>query len=451
SKALCVLFVLSLFFIAGISFASTSNISNLVFTTDSQTIKPGDVSKEIIVQTQNSSGAAEKVDETNDTTFTSNSPTGQFLNSSGNPVSTTMSKNTSSRTFYYKDNTEGTHTLTISIKGRDTGKTFSATQQIIISSNVPIEDPSSGTSTSTATSTDLTSTSTSNAYSGSVLYSYSSGTPLSQFSEDDFDLKIYAGRDRVSFINSPVRFNAQVRTKGSLGNLNYSWSFGDGSSSSNKMSDHYYIYPGTYNVVLNVSNGVSDVVSVSKVEVLEPKVSFSFHKDISSSFAQISNDSSQEANLAGYKILYGTKEFVIPQDTILSANSNIKIPLLVLDQEKISLTYPNGTGLAEAISDTEKNARIAEISSKLSIIGNKIAEIRRSTDPVKFIGNKDITEDKQTKNIEDEAYVDDVEDRGIQDEKVEDIQNKGSVSQVGGSFFDTLLATPKKIFDLIKW
>ncbi len=462
-KALCVFFVFSLFFVANFTFATTSNISGLVFSTNPQTVKPNEVSKSVTVQTQNSSGTAEQVDETNDTTFTSSSPTGQFLNSSGNPVTTTMSKNTSSRTFYYKDSTEGTYTLTVSIKGRDTGKTFSATQQIIISSSSSGGNTDTGNGTSTATTTTATTTATStdtvtqgtnNNLSGSYVYSYSSGTPLSQFSENDFDLKVFAGRDRVAFMNSPVKFNAQIKTTNSQGNINYSWSFGDGTSSNSKSIEHYYTYPGIYNVVLNVTNGVTDAVSSSKIEVLEPKVSLSFSQGQSGNFAQVNNDSNKEMNLAGYRISYGAKSLIIPQDTIINSNSNIKIPLQISNQDKVSLAYPNGSDISSVISEAEKNSKIALIQSQVEIIRSLIAEIDKNKNTNQLAEAQNLPEVAQTGNEEDIRIANAIRDESA---RVEDTQSSVSTSSIpifkeeNKSFLNTLLSTPKMIFEFIKW
>ena len=458
-KALCVFFVFSLFFIANLSFASTSNISGLVFLTNPQTIKSNEVSKSLTVQAQNSSGTVEQVDETNDTTFTSSSATGQFLNSSGNPVTTTMSKNTSSRTFYYKDSTEGTYTLTISIKGRDTGKTFSATQQIIISSsfsvgNIDVGNGTSTATTTTATSTDSVISDTNNNLSGSYVYSYSSGTPLSQFSENDFDLKVYAGRDRIAFINSPVKFNAQVKTTNLQGNLNYLWSFGDGLSSNSKSAEHYYLYPGVYNVVLNVTNGITDAVSCSKIEVLEPKVSLSFSQGQAGNFAQINNDSNKEINLAGYKISYGTKSLIIPQDTIVSANSNIKIPLQISNQDKVSLSYPNGSDISVILSESEKNSKLAEIESQIDIIKKIIADIDKKENIAQIAQNQNLPKVTQTENEEDVRIADAIRDESVKIEDIEPLVSTSTISfpkEENKSFLDALLSTPKMIFEFIKW
>lgn len=457
-KIFYIFFVGLLFFNANFSYASTVNVNGLVFTTEPQTIKPNEISKDITVQTQNSSGTAEKVDETNDTTFMSSSPTGQFLNSSGNPVSTTMSKNTSSRTFYYKDSSEGTFTISISIKGRDTGTTFSKTQQIIVSSNAQSPNPDTGNSTSTQTNatSSATTTSTSNTqasnYSGSYIYSYSSGTPLSHFSENDFDLMAYAGRDRVAFVNSPVEFDAQIKTINSLGTPNYLWSFGDGSSSSNKTTEHYYIYPGVYNVILNVSTGFSDAVSAAKIEILDPNISVSFLKNSEDSFLQIINNSDREINLAGYRIFYGGKNLVISPDTILSANSSIKIPIQASNQEKILVTYPNGKKISEITTNLLDEIKVTEIKSQILDIQNKISELEE-----KAARTPDIQDFSQVGRIDIPVEQNQVEPTLTQDTTVENLPRapsfdpSESTNQEPKNFLDTLLATPEEIFNFIKW
>ena len=106
------------------AFAETDSLTKLVFVTEEQFVKTGQISAEIMIQAQNANSEAEKVSETNDIEFKTTSSTGEFLNATGNPVTTTMSKNTSSRTFYYKDSSEGTYTLTVVIKGRKTEKSY---------------------------------------------------------------------------------------------------------------------------------------------------------------------------------------------------------------------------------------------------------------------------------------------------------------------------------------
>ena len=92
---------------------ASAQVSQFVFITEPQTVSIGVSSETITIQSQNSQGVSENITETHDLVFTSISPTGQFFNTSGNPVSTTMSKNTANKNFLYQDSTVGTYTLTI--------------------------------------------------------------------------------------------------------------------------------------------------------------------------------------------------------------------------------------------------------------------------------------------------------------------------------------------------
>src|SRR3989344_3426644 len=120
--------------IASLLFSYTveaDTVTQFVFTTEPQTIGVSVASETITVQSQNSSGLSEDITETHDVIFTSTSPTGQFISTSGNPVTTTMSKNTSNKNFLYKDPTAGTHTLQITATGRTSLQSYSVSQQIV--------------------------------------------------------------------------------------------------------------------------------------------------------------------------------------------------------------------------------------------------------------------------------------------------------------------------------
>jgi hypothetical protein len=109
-----------------------AGISTFVFISDSQVISPGELSKAIIIQSQNSSSGKELTTETFDINYSSSSGTGEFLGSTGKPASKVMSKNTGSKTFYYRDKTLGNFTITLVLTGRDSKKSFSIKQNIII-------------------------------------------------------------------------------------------------------------------------------------------------------------------------------------------------------------------------------------------------------------------------------------------------------------------------------
>ena len=120
-----------LMFFAAVAYAA-SNIAAFNFITEPQTINPGEFSGSLTIQSQDASGEKVNTAETIDLEFLSASPTGEFLNSSGNPVSAVMSKGTANRTFYYRDSASGVFTLNIKATGRESGQSWTATQNITV-------------------------------------------------------------------------------------------------------------------------------------------------------------------------------------------------------------------------------------------------------------------------------------------------------------------------------
>jgi hypothetical protein len=130
------LFALFAFLVLPIT--TSAAVSQIVFTTDSQTVAPGNTSEAITIQTQDESGTKFSTPETIDLTFQSSSDTGEFLSSSGKVMSkATMNKNTANRTFYYRDSTDGSYEITVNATQRESGGSWSASQTINISSSVP--------------------------------------------------------------------------------------------------------------------------------------------------------------------------------------------------------------------------------------------------------------------------------------------------------------------------
>lgn len=386
-------------------FAATSNIAELVFTTDAQTIATGAVSDSLIVQTQNSSGTAEPVDETNDVTFTSSSPTGAFLNSSGNPVTTTMNRNTSSRTFFYKDSGAGTHTLTVSIKGRTTGTTFVASQQIIIGTNTSTVETTS-IATTTATTSNIIESNPVNTTGTTYISSHSGSEEVSNFAS--IKLGVDAGRDRVITINSPVHFLAKVEDLYTdvYSRVSSSWSFGDGTQATGREVDHIYKFPGEYNVVLNVTLGNTHSTDRFRVKVIEPSLSISKVVRGIGGYVAIKNDSGEEVNLQAFKVSSGGEYFFFAPDTIISAHTETKFPFTFISNvwNQVSLAYPEGETLTVAgdvsqpivAVDPEYQIRRAEAERRLT------ASLSL---PVKPISQAPALEDAVTPNLDQTASL----------------------------------------------
>ncbi|MBI2098018.1 MAG: hypothetical protein HYT46_03785 [Candidatus Vogelbacteria bacterium] len=135
--------LLSAFSFAFYAPAALAAIAKLEFVTPARVVAPGAISEKITIQTQTTDGQSETIGQTADVTFKSSSPTGEFLNESGDPVRATWNSNWANRTFYYRDSNVGNHTLTITVAMREGGPSWTTSQTIIVGQAVaePPPDP----------------------------------------------------------------------------------------------------------------------------------------------------------------------------------------------------------------------------------------------------------------------------------------------------------------------
>ena len=304
------------------AFAATNAIVQVKFITESHTVAPSVVSEVLTIQTQNSAGEAEKIEETADITFVSSSPTGEFLGSTGNPVTTTMSKGSANRNFYYRDTAMGTHTLTVTVRTRDSNLSWTATQQIIISSSVSSETEQ-GTSTASESSSSSSST-----HSGSQELSEKELIVLSTLG---------IGRERTIPVNVPIQFTL----KGSPSRGVYDWSFGDGSAGYGQSVRHTYQEAGDYVVVLNGNVQGKEIIARTTVHVYTPSVLVLPAR--TSHALVLKNMGITEINVGGWILESGGAERGIPRDTILLPQGRITIgfPQSFKNTQSIALYYPN--------------------------------------------------------------------------------------------------------------
>lgn len=373
------IFISLFIFLSCVSVAHADDVSLFSFVTDPQTVAPGVVSKEITVQAQSAPGVSQTIPETYDLSFVSSSATGQFQNSSGNAVSTVMSKNTANRTFYYIDSTEGDVLLTVTATGRESKKTFTTTQHITISTS----QPSSGETASSTTSGSQTSSSGSTTSTGSANSAHSSPAPLSNTSTT-MDFEISAGRSRLTTVGNPIVFRADATKTINVSeqNIMYSWSFGDGTVAQGKIVSHVYRFPGDYAVVLNGSFSDKSAVARAAVRVVAPVLSM--HRVPGG--IEVNNISATEINLGGWKLI-GQREFDIPQDTLVAngksvtfAEENISVGL-----GDVRLVNPLGreyavatTSLATttpAVASSTPSASLDEIALKVSQTAEQLASL----------------------------------------------------------------------------
>ncbi len=135
-------------FFIGRVFALGLNITQLNFTTAPQTIDPNIFSSILTVQTQNIDGVSESTSETTRVVLSSSSDTGEFYNANAStktcttllsePFTITISSGSSNKSFCYKDSTSGTHTINISVVGKDW---VFGSQDIIITGDEEEEPP----------------------------------------------------------------------------------------------------------------------------------------------------------------------------------------------------------------------------------------------------------------------------------------------------------------------
>jgi hypothetical protein len=329
------LIYLILFAIPTLSFGAVANIDHIIFVSEPQTVLPDTISKVLTIQSQNSAGAMEALDETADLTVSVTSVTGEFNSNATtwNPATTfTMSKSTGNKNFYYQDSTVGTYTISATLTTRTTGKSWTATQEIIVSDDLSEDDDTATTTTATSTS------------SGGSSSTHYIQEEISTYSEPKNVFELSAGRNRLGNPDVPLLFEAKYKISKDLENKNckYLWTFGDGSSDTGEKTDHVYKYKGNYNLVLNGDCGSAKSVSRSEVSIVDIDLVLA---QTDSNDVSITNKSEYEINLGGWKLTSLQKTYSFPVDTILAPKQEIVFP-----KEYTGITNPWGISLINPIN-----------------------------------------------------------------------------------------------------
>lgn len=255
---------------------------------------------------------------------------------------------------------------------------FSPFNIFINNSTVIIDDPiDDDVSTTTATSTTNTN-STSTVATTTVItetkirYVYvsthSSSEDLSDYTSGN-TFEISAGRDRISYVGTPVDFNAKHNKKDNK--VDFAWSFGDGTSENGQEISHIYKNPGDYIVILNSKNGINDAVSRANIKIFEPDL------DIVtvSGGLEVTNNGDYEINIGDWKINNGYVDIFIPKDTIIASKNKIIIPDNVFsefqDFSNISLVNQSGNILA---SSNKGSALTISLDNKKYSVSNESLE-----------------------------------------------------------------------------
>jgi len=307
-----VAFVLMLL-IPTISFGAVSRLS---FTNEPLSVVTGELSTQLTVQLQNSSGESESTTETMDVVFTSSSATGEFLNGSGNAVTKTMSIGTANKNFYYRDSKSGTYTLTVSVTSRISRAVFTTTQNIVVGTNGV---PPTGDETSTSTGSILgasTASTNQTSYGGYI----SAGTE-----EQTSDFSIQIGKARDAVVDVPVYFNADISPVSKNNLSSFSWSFGDGTVAYGPSVHHSYPYPGRYVLVVRAQIGREFATTRVIVNVTSLDLEINDVKPGADGYISIKNLSNHEISLSNFAVNRGPQWFNLPQDMLILPNSFVRL------------------------------------------------------------------------------------------------------------------------------
>ncbi len=287
------IFILTFISIPNFSFA---DVNKFVFVTEIQNIEPNTLSDDITIQSQDESGNKISTEETFDIVFQSSSVTGLFLNSSESLTSKTMSKGTSNRTFYYKDQNSGSYVITVFLKGRTTGKEYQVSQNISVGQEIPTYSQS--------------------------LNQDSVGKEEILKDENNLGFKIKSIKDKKVLVGSEVYFDAQIYSGKQTSYSRFAWNFGDGFVKEGQKVFHTYRFAGKYQVVLKVSDGQASEIIKFFVVVKNPNIKIQSTQD----GVKILNKNEEEFSLNGFVLTNGISYFNFPENTIIPAKEEIIFP-----------------------------------------------------------------------------------------------------------------------------
>ena len=104
--------------------------------------------------------------------------------------------------------------------------------------------------------------------------------------------------------------------------------FGDGSIGRSCNISHVYEYPGEYIVRLSVSSSSLHDSTQFKVKIVEPKLYAIVGEN--KEYVELHNYAVNDVELNGWSLQIGYRRFDIPDGTLISANSSIKIPQSIM-------------------------------------------------------------------------------------------------------------------------
>ncbi|MBI2640376.1 MAG: lamin tail domain-containing protein [Candidatus Sungbacteria bacterium] len=292
STIILCLIIFLLLLVAPIASAQ-NHIAAFKFITDPQSLNPGAVSAPITLQAQDGQGNPVKVEQTLCLGLFSSSSGGEFSSNQDNwqTVSVlTVNSNWTSRTFYYKDVSSGSYSLTAKVAAKPFDTTCSGwpqsewsvqwTASQSISVGQAVQQNQGG-------SPDLP----------SVGQAPAPAVPQPQ-------IRVYAGEDREVAVGSLATFLGQATgLEGKpLENARFWWNFGDGGAKEGRSVAHTYQFPGKYSVGLHVSSGGYGASDYFAVIVVPNRLVISSVLSGEDGFVRLRNDSDTDIDIDGWSL-----------------------------------------------------------------------------------------------------------------------------------------------------
>lgn len=340
-----------------------AQIDKFVFTTDVKSVELNTLSDVLTLQARDSSDGQVDTDETFDIDFISSSETGMFLNSSSNSASKVMSKGTSNKSFYYKDQSQGLFLITVSLKGRTSGKVFTASQNIGVGVDVPEGEVGENLNETLSLSSNLD-------------------------SKDESSLnniKIKTIKDKFVIVGSEVLFSAVVSSGKTNSYTRFIWNFGDGFVSEGLSTRHVYRFSGKYQVVLNIIDQQKENIFKFFVNVKEPNITIETVKG----GIKITNKNKDDLALDGFSLTDRLSYFNFPPNTIISGLQSITFPK---EATFISKDY------IELLDNFGKVVSYSELKNDIPKDDVKV-EIKKEKEILKPVVKIEKIDDSQKENI----------------------------------------------------
>jgi hypothetical protein len=249
------------------------------------------------------------------------------LNNTGETISITDSSKQITHTVTYDSTMGGNNTgQSLQINGQDVitaSPTFGTTNK---TASEPIEQETDESNSSNSSSSDSSGSSGTSSHVQQV--------PISNYTPSQ-EFKVSVGRERMTSINAPIEFRADVST----GDVSpkFLWNLGDFTIDKGKKITHIYEHPATYEIVLEAKSGEYTAIDRTQIKVFVPQ----FQITQGTSTLTIANSLKHEVHIGGFEFVFNTDVLIVPRNTIIKGGGTLYVPY-VQSEVLQYLAYPNG-------------------------------------------------------------------------------------------------------------